>query len=489
MNSCPYCDNQIKDHWLYCHHCNKPLISNLENKENLSQASIQTSHDFQEEYSYLYPNLKEERYAPALDDAINDKNFEVELEKIEKLIEERTSTGESHGDLLLKKASLYYQKRDFSTSIKILEIALENFTLDNDLLNVAISHNEMGLIQEEMGYFDNSIYQFERAIEILVELEDNKKLLQVFNNLANVYFILKDLEKSYEYYQKAISIAKQEKLFLEEIKTSSNLVDVLFFLKNYERIKDILRQNAVYFRQAGDIFGIITTLTKYGKLYYHLGEEHYTKSKQSFENALELLSKIAGQIPYYVKAQMEWECFLYLGIYEKSLQHDDLAEDLLLKSLESIRTFEIGDSINQAIVLKHLGLLYKNKGEFKLAIEYLTLSGDIYYKFGEDFQQAELKTQIGQIYLDQLNDDMEAVKFLEEALEIFENRNFEKQCAEILHKLGDISINKGMIDMAISNFERAKFLYDEIKDHYNANLLNEKLNSLTDFHEKNDFDL
>ena len=60
-------------------------------------------------------------------------------------------------------------------------------------------------------------------------------------------------------------------------------MDVLFFLKNYERIKDILRQNAVYFRQAGDIFGIINTLTKYGKLYYHLGEENYIKSKNSFE--------------------------------------------------------------------------------------------------------------------------------------------------------------------------------------------------------------
>jgi tetratricopeptide (TPR) repeat protein len=311
----------------------------------------------------------------------------------------------------------------------------------------------------------------------------------VYNNLANVYFILKDLEKSYEYYQKAISLAKQEKLFLEEIKTSSNLVDVLFFLKNYERVKDILRQNSIYFRQVGDILGIINTLTKYGKLYYHLGEGHYTKSKKSFENALELINKIADQIPFHAKAQMEWECFLYLGIYENSLQHDDLAEDFLLKSLEAIRTFEVGDSVNQAIGLKHLGQLYKNRGEFKRAIEYLALAGDIYYKFGEDFQLAELKTQIGYIYLNQLNDDIEAVKFLEEALEIFENKNFEKQCAEILHKLGDISIDKGMIDMAISNFERAKFFYEEIKDQYNTNLLNEKLNSLVDFHDYNDLDL
>ena len=200
------------------------------------------------------------------------------------------------------------------------------------MLNVAIAHNEKGLIQEELGYFDNAIYQFERAIEILIELNDIKKLLQVYNNLANIYFVLKNLEKSYEYYQKAISLAKQEELFLEEIKTSSNLVDVLFFLKNYERIKDILRQNAIYFRQVGDILGIINTLTKYGKLYYHLGEEYYTKSKNSFVNALELINKIRNQISYQGKAQMEWECFLYLGIYHTYTQHYAVAEDQLLKS-------------------------------------------------------------------------------------------------------------------------------------------------------------
>ena len=71
-----------------------------------------------------------------------------------------------------------------------------------------------------------------------------------------------------------------------------------------------------------------------------------------------------------------------------------------------------------------------------------------------------------------------AIKFFEEALEIFENKNFEKQSADILHKLGDIYINKGTIDLAISNFERAKFYYREIQDEYNTNLLTEKLNSL-----------
>jgi tetratricopeptide (TPR) repeat protein len=485
MNFCPYCNAQIKDHWLFCHFCNKPLIADVENQDKPSEALNLNLKHIQDDQSYVYPNFQENINATNLNDVNYNEKIDQELVIMEELISQADLSGESYGDLLLKKAGLYYQKRDFNSSLKVLEIALENFTRDNDLLNVAISRNEMGLIQEELGYFDNAIYHFERAIEILVELNDIQKLLQVYNNLANIYFILKDLEKSYEYYQKAITLAKQEELFLEEIQTSSNLVEVLFSLKNYERVKDILRQNTVFFKQVGDNSGMISTLTKYGKLYYYLGEDHYSKSKNNFEHSLELINQISDKLPFHVKAQMEWECFLYLGIHEMYLKHHDKAEDLLLKSLEGIRVFEIGDSINQGIVLKNLGRLYNDNDEYQRAIEYYTLSGEIYYKFGEDITCAELKSRIAQIHLEYLNDAMEAIKFFEEALEIYENKTFEKQSAEILHKLGDIYINREVFDLAMSNFERAKFYYQEINDEYNTNLLTEKIKSLINSNESN----
>ena len=343
---------------------------------------------------------------------------------------------------------------------------------------MAISHNEIGLIQEELGYLDNAIYHLERAIEILIELNETKKLVQVYNNLANIYFILKELEISYEYYEKAITLTREKNLFAEEIKTSSNLVDVLFVLKNFERVKDILRQNSIYFRQAGDIFGIINTLIKYGQLYFYLGEDHYKKSIKSLENALDLIKRYETKIPISYKAQMKWECYLYLGKLELHFENYTRAEDWLLKSLEAIRTHEIKESINQGVILEQLGELSKSRGDYKKAIEFYNLSGKIYYKFGNDFENAKLKTIIAQLYLDYLNDDMEAIRYLEEALEVFENKNYEKECGDILHKLGDISIAQGMIDLAISNFQRAQFYYREIQDEYHVNLMTEKLNSL-----------
>jgi hypothetical protein len=42
-----------------------------------------------------------------------------------------------------------------------------------------------------------------------------------------------------------------------------------------------------------------------------------------------------------------------------------------------------------------------------------------------------------------------------------------------------------VFDLAMSNFERAKFYYQEINDEYNTNLLTEKIKSLIDSNESN----
>ena len=73
----------------------------------------------------MYPNFQETGSTTDLNDAIYDEKIDQELGRIEELIDERNTSGESCGDLLLKKAGLYYQRRDFNSSLKILEIERE----------------------------------------------------------------------------------------------------------------------------------------------------------------------------------------------------------------------------------------------------------------------------------------------------------------------------------------------------------------------------
>jgi len=471
MKTCPYCKSPIEENWSYCRNCNKPLIINL---EDALDRDVRFPYNEPEIY---HLDLEEE--TDIFDGVvIKDEEIDQKIKKIDSILESKEVLGEPiPGSLLLEKSSLYYKKRDLSKAMKILELALNNFKEENDLLNVAICHNELGIIQEDNGYFDQAIYHFNRALEILKDLNDNSKIIKVFNNLGNVYFIIKDLEQSYKYYQEAYQLSQQENLVFEEVKSSSNLVEVLYLLKDYNRIKRILAKNLDYFKDNEDVYGIITTNIKYGKLHYLMGED-YSESHQHLNKALELIDGIKENITVYIKAKLEWECFFYLGQIYRLWDNLTKAENLFLQSLEAVRIFEIGDNIKEGEILESLAELYISKGDIGRAIDYYGLASEIFYKFGDNRKNAELKFKVGEIYLEFEENTSKAIDYIEEALNIYEDLEYTKECAIIYHKLGDIYLLKGMTDMAISNFESAKDYYQNIQDEYNMNLLEEKIKSL-----------
>jgi tetratricopeptide (TPR) repeat protein len=409
---------------------------------------------------------------------IKDEEIDQKIKEMDEILERKEVLGESiPGSLLLERASLYYKKRDLTNASKNLELALNNFKEENDLLNEAICYNELGIIQEDNGYFDQAIYHFNLSLEILEELDDKPKVIKILNNLGNIYFLLKDLEHSYQYYQKAFKLSKKENLIFEEVKSSSNLVEVLYLLKDYDRIKKILERNIEFFKEKEDIYGVIQTEIKYGKLYY-LMNENYDESLHHLTKAVELIDAIADKISIYIKSKLEWECYFYFAKISHLRDNNTKAENLYRQSLEAVRVFEIGDNIKEGEILENLAELYISKGDIKKAIEYYDLSREIYYKFGDNNKNAELKFKIGKVFLEFEEDTTKAINFFVEALEIYEELEYFKECAFILQKLGDVYLNKRMIETAISYFERARNYYQNLHDEYNMNLLTEKIKSL-----------
>ena len=471
MNLCPYCKQPIEDHSLYCRNCNKPLISDIDYDIN---KKIDHYHD---ESSFYVPDFEEEEEEYNLN-IVDDELVDQKLSETEIELEEREKLGKPMGSLLLKKASLYYKKRDLSTALKNLELALNNFLNEENLLQIAISYNEIGLIYEEMGYYEQAIYHLDRSLSSLMEINDTNKIIQVLNNLGNIYLIIKDYNQSYNNYQRALNLAEKENIELEAIKTSSNLVEVLFNLEEFDRITKILKSNFNFFKKDNDIYGIIQTLIKYGKLYYYLGENHYDQSYESLNNALELINNIEDRLSIYIKASLEWECFHYLGKLNILWDNDIEAEDYLLKSLEAIRTYEIKEHIKEGLILEDIAKLYAIKGEDDKAIEYFKYSAEIYLKFGDKVKLAEIKYQIGKIYQNYLQIESESIKYYEEALEIFENFNSSKNAAEILTILGNIYVANEMDELALSYYDRATNHYRILHDDYNEKLITEKIRSL-----------
>jgi tetratricopeptide (TPR) repeat protein len=472
MIICPYCGREIKNPSYVCPYCKKPLLTDLE-------------HDQEQQEAFLYENLDSnspyeiDSERPFDINKVVDGTLDDKIREIEKKINNKYPQRRSEGNLFLEKAGLYYKKRDFPKALRDLENALKIFIDEGNNLKLAITHNEIGLIKEKLGYFEDALYHFDRTIEILKELKEIKKIILMYNNIGNVYLQIKDIENAYNYYQKAINLAAQENLIYEEVKSSSNLVEVLFILKNYDRIKKILQRNIAFFKKNKDYYGQIITNLKYGKLYFYLEERYYDKSFDYLSKALQLIKRIENTISVYIKSRLEWEIYLFLGKIELIWNNYQNAENYLLNSMECVRMLEIDDEgLKEATVLEELARLYEFQRELNTSIEYYHLAITIYDKFGEEFKVAKLNTIIAQLYLKHQHDTLKAIEFFEKALNIYEASQYYKETAKVYTHLGDLYLSKNINDVAISNFKKAKQIYNQLNDSYHIELLNEKINSL-----------
>jgi len=479
MLTCPFCKNPVQPHWKYCPNCSKPLISrtisNIDNNIHLREGISPIIDDNLEETPENDINNYQEYNIEY------DVNLKNKLEKIEEELNLREKYGDPMGELLLKKAILFEKYEKKEEALKNFELALENFKEENKRLEEAICHNEIGLIYEENGVFEQAIYHFKQALLILREIDDVRKIISVLINLGNLYLNISDIENSYQKYQEALTLAEKAKLSYEAAVAANNMIDILLILKDRDRVLKILKSNENYFKKTNDIIGLIHTRIKFGKYYYELGEDEFDRSFQFFNEALKLIEKIESTLSDKDIARFIWECYLYLGNIYLSWNDDENAELFLTKSLEEIKKIDLKNNLKNGQVYESLAELHALKGEDDLAIEFYKKAMEIHEKFGEKLKIAELLNKMGDIYNKFTNDLEKAINSYENALRIYEELDYFKEIAIMLEKIANIHISKNQYDLAIKYFLKAKNYYSELKDEYSANLLEEKIKSLEDF--------
>ncbi|MHA1194792.1 MAG: tetratricopeptide repeat protein [Promethearchaeota archaeon] len=479
MLTCPFCKNPVQPHWKYCPNCSKPLISrtisNIDNNIHLREGISPIIDDNLEETPENDINNYQEYNVEY------DVNLKNKLEKIEEELNLREKYGDPMGELLLKKAILFEKYEKKEEALKNFELALENFKEENKKLEEAICHNEIGLIYEENGVFEQAIYHFKQALLILREIDDVRKIISVLINLGNLYLNISDIENSYQKYQEALTLAEKAKLSYEAAVAANNMIDILLILKDRDRVLKILKSNENYFKKTNDIIGLIHTRIKFGKYYYELGEDEFDRSFQFFNEALKLIEKIESTLSDKDIARFTWECYLYLGNIYLSWNDDENAELFLTKSLEEIKKIDLKNNLKNGQVYESLAELHALKGEDDLAIEFYKKAMEIHEKFGEKLKIAELLNKMGDIYNKFTNDLEKAINSYENALRIYEELDYFKEIAIMLEKIANIHISKNQYDLAIKYFLKAKNYYSELKDEYSANLLEEKIKSLEDF--------
>lgn len=254
-----------------------------------------------------------------------------------------------YADLEDPKAYSYYQK-----SINLKEKIIDLYGDNEDILSLAKTYNNLAFINWKEERLSIAYYQ--KAVDILLGIKEKKlekikeeNIAACFSNMADLYYKLKDLEKSNKYYQKAIEI---EKNLIEVYKDDYNIEMLIIIYNN------------------------IATRLIDGNLDLKLIEERYFW-------ALELLETMKEA---YNKTKKKAIIFNNLGnFYYIEYKDYEKSEDYYLKSID-LTKWLIGEhrSIEniERLMVNYLNIakLYDDLGKKELSKKYLMLAKNIFIK-------------------------------------------------------------------------------------------------------------
>uniref|UniRef100_A0A7C6AER4 Tetratricopeptide repeat protein n=1 Tax=candidate division WOR-3 bacterium TaxID=2052148 RepID=A0A7C6AER4_UNCW3 len=330
---------------------------------------------------------------------------------------------------------------------------LKELKPDNEENNKIIFETmyKLGGIYSRIGYSDDAIELYERALKIASTTLDRVKILDA---TADVYQRISDYEKALKIYNESLKLLID---FSDDEKFDTWLgIAWIYYLKGeLKEARNVLEQ---ILRNVKDTSSIQTkkkiarVYNQLGSVYSYIGE--YEKSFEAYNKALkiyEMLEDIPGIsviynniCGYYTRQGDYYRALEYLN---KSLEIDIKTGNLLARA---IATYNVGDTYFQ------LGDFEKAEEKFN---EYLNINSQINNQLGNGYGNFGL----GNIYFEK-NDIPRAEFYYKKSYEIFNKLGSVMMANEVMIKLAEIEIEKGDYNRAFSMFEELEKRCEELFD-------------------------
>ena len=128
----------------------------------------------------------------------------------------------------------YVQNNEYTVALNYYLKARDYFQAKNDLTNLAVSYNGLGILYFEMDDFENSINNFNKAHEIYKKSGDKRGMGVFYANLGSVYSTKNDFKTAKFYQQKSLSIFNSLNDTVNIVSCMINVSHNDIQLKNYD---------------------------------------------------------------------------------------------------------------------------------------------------------------------------------------------------------------------------------------------------------------
>ncbi|MCL1466832.1 CHAT domain-containing protein [Argonema galeatum] len=289
--------------------------------------------------------------------------------------------------------------------------------------------NDMGMVCQKIGQYEQALGYYQRALEIAQESEDRTSVAETFNNIGVFYQKLGQYQQALEFYQQALTLQLEIGDRNGEASTLNNIGVA------YESIGDY-QQTLEYYRQALAILPDFSVrkkkdvmLNNIGAVYQKLGQ--HERALGFYQQAL-LIRQENGQ------GTEKGTFYNNIGVVQQELEQHHQALQSYQQAL--VIEQEIGDRAGEGTALNNIGEIYRIWEQYEKALEYyrqsLAIQQEINNRAGEQLTLAN----IALVYESQ-GDTAVAISFYQQAISVTESIQRELKIEELKASFASQQIN------------------------------------------------
>lgn len=224
---------------------------------------------------------------------------------------------EKYRTVLIEKAVIYRQKRQFDKAIKIYNQLLQKEKIDRYRISII---NNIGRVYEEEGKYADALAQYESALEIIHKLRTRDSFeSMLYNNIANVYLKAGDLNKAW------VNIKKAKKNVIEIFgEDCSKLIVIYNVMSGICNRRNKKEDELVYLHKA---LKLIETLKKqdsedasyiYHNLgYWYLEDAEYKLAISYYTKAVEIRKRVYNKDNEITASSLNGLAMGYFFLHER----------------------------------------------------------------------------------------------------------------------------------------------------------------------------
>jgi len=257
----------------------------------------------------------------------------------------------------------HYLQQDYSSALKYLNQAVEFSQKSFDFNTLSKSYNQIGLIYSYQNDFKKALDNYHKSLEISENKEElSVHTLAALSNIADLHIVQQDTITALKYYHQAIKIGERENL-RQNLAGVFNNISVVYMDNNKDSTELYLKKALQIYKETNNVYGQIVTQNNLASTYLNFtSREDYSKSLRYLNESL-ALSKASKNV------DAEYFTYYYLGNYYEQAESDySKAKDYYEKAYQLLKE---GYKNDYAIELyKSLSHAYLKLGDFENAYEF-----------------------------------------------------------------------------------------------------------------------